>query len=587
MISLNLNPIIKNKVLFGLIFLYIFPGLFGRSPWTPDDALGFAQAYHFLNTPISAWSNTIILGQPFTEDGLLSAWIAALFGLVGQQFGFSHQYLDDWMRLSNLVWLALILWSIWHTTYRLALRPELQPQNPFGNAPTRTDYARSVANASVLCLLGTLGLLLRSHFQVSELAELAGLSIMLMAAVRSFDQPSSAGWYLGLGAIIAFFSRGWSHLIIVFVFLALANLTHPTLRFYIQKRIIRASSLSILAIVLWIFWVFNQPNGEPWLAEWHTWNITRFTVFHPEHTINLQTLGILLKTTTWFFWPILPLSIWTVWSYKKALGEPSLRIPVFSACGGFCILLLTNPSEEANYFPLIAPLSVLAAIGLSTMRRGLVGLIDWFALLCFSFLAILVWLGWSAATFSWPNKIANNLEKLSPGYQPAAIGLELFIALIASAAWLILVIWRTQRPNSSHRMLWRPMILSCGGVTLVWCLLMTLWLPRIDYAKSYNPVAQQLANHLNNTQQCISYYQVDLADISLLSYHSQLNFQKGTPETQACNYLLIEDSLKTNLQKKQAILNHSHNRWQAIWTGHRNSDRHERFILFQRIALAQ
>lgn len=585
MITSLKNAQLSQKTLWAILIIYLLPGLFGRAPWSPDDALGFAQAYHFLNTPFTQWASSGIVDQPFAQDGLLSAWLAAAFGFIGQSIGVPNSVIDDCMRLSNLFWLALISWSVWQTTYRMALRPELQPENPFGNAPTRNDYARSVADASVLCLLGTLGLLLRSHFQVSELAELAGLSIMLMAAVRSFDRPIGAGWHLGLGILIAFFARGWAHLLPFLIALLLATITHPSLRFNIKKRIARAGLMSISFLLLWVFWLFTQPDGQTWLSSWQQWNLNRYTVLNPDKSVSFEAISILLKTSAWFLWPILPLSIWTIWNYRKALGEPSLRIPVFAAAGGFLILILTNPSKEANYFPLIAPLSVLAAIGLSTMKRSLVGLIDWFALLCFSFLAVIVWLGWSAAIFSWPTKIANNLEKLSPGYQASSPGFELFIALLATTAWLLLIIWRSRRPKGQHRALWRPMILSCGGVTLIWCLLMTLWLPRIDYAKSFNLVSQRLATNIKTPSTCITYYKVGLTQISLLNYHSKLTFKAGSPGSHECQYLLIEDSLKTNLEKKRDIL--KNNDWQTLWTGNRNSDRHERFILFQRIPQAQ
>jgi hypothetical protein len=37
------------------------------------------------------------------------------------------------------------------------------------------------------------------------------------------------------------------------------------------------------------------------------------------------------------------------------------------------------------------------------------------------------------------------------------------------------------------------MVLPAGGVALCWLLLMTLWLPLLDYARSYRPLVQQVA----------------------------------------------------------------------------------------------
>jgi hypothetical protein len=63
-------------------------------------------------------------------------------------------------------------------------------------------------------------------------------------------------------------------------------------------------------------------------------------------------------------------------------------------------------------------------------------------------------------------------------------------ALLATFAWLSLVRWRTGR---NPHALWKSMVLPAGGVTLCWILLMTLWLPLLDYARSARPLVQRVA----------------------------------------------------------------------------------------------
>ncbi len=52
--------------------------------------------------------------------------------------------------------------------------------------------------------------------------------------------------------------------------------------------------------------------------------------------------------------------------------------------------------------------------------------------------------------------------------------IELIIGLLATGAWVLLVVWRVSR---RPRPFWRPMALSSGGMVLTWLLLMTQWLP--------------------------------------------------------------------------------------------------------------
>ncbi|NJM33261.1 MAG: hypothetical protein HC848_10990 [Limnobacter sp.] len=246
--------------------------------------------------------------------------------------------------------------------------------------------------------------------------------------------------------------------------------------------------------------------------------------------------------------------------------------------------------------PLIPGLCVLSALGLSTMRRSLVGLIDWFALLCFSAGAVLVWVGWSAATFGWPAKVAQNFEKLSPGYQASMPGVEFALAVLASMAWVVLVVWRTRRAGGSGS-IWRPMVLTSGGVTLIWLLLMTLWVPRLDYAKSFKQVAIQMQTAMQPTgkaglvinpgETCIVDYGLGYPQRALMQYHSGLAFKTGLKAGKRCNYLLLQDDKRSDFAALKAFQAEHAGQWETLWTGNRNSDRHERLVLLRRIPQAQ
>ena len=53
--------------------------------------------------------------------------------------------------------------------------------------------------------------------------------------------------------------------------------------------------------------------------------------------------------------------------------------------------------------------------------------------------------------------------------------------------------WRTGR----HRHpLWKSLVLPAGGVALCWLLVMTLWLPPLDYARSYRALVPRVAQHV-------------------------------------------------------------------------------------------
>ena len=47
--------------------------------------------------------------------------------------------------------------------------------------------------------------------------------------------------------------------------------------------------------------------------------------------------------------------------------------------------------------------------------------------------------------------------------------------------------WRTGRHRS---VIWKSLVLPAAGAALCWLLLMTLWLPVLDYARSYTAVVK-------------------------------------------------------------------------------------------------
>ncbi len=127
-------------------------------------------------------------------------------------------------------------------------------------------------------------------------------------------------------------------------------------------------------------------------------------------------------------------------------------------------------------------LAVLAAFALPTMRRSVTAAIDWFSVFFFTVCAIAIWVIYMAMQTGVPAKPLANVMKLAPGFEPQFSMVALAIAAAGTAAWLALVRWRTGRHQHA---LWKSLVLPAAGVVLCWLLLMTLWLPLLDYARSY------------------------------------------------------------------------------------------------------
>jgi 4-amino-4-deoxy-L-arabinose transferase-like glycosyltransferase len=132
----------------------------------------------------------------------------------------------------------------------------------------------------------------------------------------------------------------------------------------------------------------------------------------------------------------------------------------------------------------------LAAFALPTLKRSTSAAIDWFSMFFFTLVAATIWLFYAAMQIGTPAQFARNLARLLPGFTAHFGILHLLLALAGTLAWLWLVRWRTGRHRDA---VWKSMVLPAGGVALGWLLLMTLWLPPLDYARSPRPLIQRLA----------------------------------------------------------------------------------------------
>jgi len=106
----------------------------------------------------------------------------------------------------------------------------------------------------------------------------------------------------------------------------------------------------------------------------------------------------------------------------------------------------------------------------------------------FALLAILMWWAGGPAA-GQPRQDHQWLKDYQPGFEPDLHTDHFVIAIIASVLWLVLV-WRVGR---SMR---RAVVNWAAGITLIWILAMTLWLPWLDSGKSYRNMVASMKHAL-------------------------------------------------------------------------------------------
>lgn len=549
--------------LIALCLLYILPGIVRRDPWKMDDAAGFGIMWTMAHGTLSDWLLPNIVGLPMPSEAPLAYWIGALliraFGwLTGDALA---------ARLSILVFFAIGALAVWRTAFVLGRRAEAQPLKlAFGGQPAALDYGRTLADGALLIYVASLGLLLRSHETASPALQVSLVALAMYGAASLFDRPNKRS-VLGLGICIGllYLASGWiAPLLLMTALIVVSVVRYRTI---LPRLAIVALIASIPLVILLLA---RQKLGTAGAVDTWVVEISRL-ISSP----TVSSTSKLLKTLLWFTWPAWPIALWAVYAWR---AQVTLHILLPAVIVLIFIVAALFGTGTKDYFllPLLPPLAILATFGLPTLKRGAINAIDWFAVTTLSSIAAFIWLGWVAKQTGWPASLARNALRQVPNFQPEFNVIAVIIALMTTVGWLLLLRWRLGRHPG---VLWRAVVLSTGGIVLCWVLLMTLWLPWLNYRQSYVLVTQQLVAKLPDSYRCVDTDDLGPAQRASFAYFGNIKF--GQQGSASCEFLLVQDSgvgLKGNTIK-QVGPNLS-----LLWQGRREADKRELFRLFRRDA---
>ncbi len=546
---------------------YVLPGLFGREPWKGNEFTAFGHMLA-LAEGTSDWLHPTVWGQAPALDALLPYWLGAWAILIA----------PEWLsaglaaRIPFAMLLGLTLAATWHGVYYLALSPQAQPVPfAFGGEAKPKDYARTIADGGVLALIACLGLTLLSHEASPILTQLAFVSCAFYGVAALPYHPRYSLVALSIALLGLCLSGAPSFAVLMAVGSGLLCLldrqstSAQTGRLHALWLLLLGASVAALATALnaWQWRLLPVHN------DWETWRD-------------------LLRLLAWFTWPAWPLALWTLWRWRRHWASlhwsRHLVLPLWFAGLTVSTTLLTNASSQQTLLLALPAFATLAAFALPTLRRSVAALIDWFTLLFFTTCALAIWVVWIAMQTGWPAKPAANVARLLPGFEPSFGWLAFVVALAATAVWGWLVVWRTAKHRHA---LWKSLVLPAGGAALCWLLLLTLWLPLLDFARSYKPWVQQIqgvmakqsANEAQNV--CMLSYGLGVGQMTAFHYHGGFDVKalEMTPVEQqrTCPWLLVDNDLRPDLGQVVKL-----NDWVRVRTIRRPSDNNEDVTLYHR-----
>jgi 4-amino-4-deoxy-L-arabinose transferase-like glycosyltransferase len=523
----------KTRLLIILCAIWLLMGLTGHQPWKPFESEAISTIKTILDNSNfiapSAASNQQISNPPLYY---LSA------ALTAKTFGGLLPF-HDAARIATGLWMLTTLLMIGMTGREL--------------------WGKGFGRQTTFIFISTLGLVVSAHTITPEVSSLAGIATSFYALALAKRRPYRASVLLGVGMGVSFLSTGLLPLSIILLTCVALPTFFSAWRTASFAKVATVSLLIASPIILtWCVLCYNLDHKL--FSAWWDQSLRQFVQYEYLYFLNLLL---------WYAWPSLPLAGWALWRYRTQLiHQTKFQLCITFFIIAFVIIAIGGERKEIFALPLLIPLTALASGSIETLKRGAASALNWFGLILFGFLGFLVWLGWNAMMTGSPAKIKERLIFLSGLPQ---LNFSIFAFTVASAITLIWLFaaFRSQQSNRAAATNWAI------GMTFVWTLLMTLWLPMIDSARSYAAVFTSLKNALPTEYACIASENLGASQRDLLHYYTDIKtYSVQTSQYANCDLYLIQDDRKP----KKVTLGTD---WQQIWEGKRVSERKEKFRLFQ------
>jgi 4-amino-4-deoxy-L-arabinose transferase-like glycosyltransferase len=476
---------------------YLLLGLINHDLWRIDDAVTLSIA-HGLDA--RHWIIPRLAGEPWLNSPPLYHWIAAALG----------------NGLSPLL--------PWHDAARLASALVLGGGLFALSIAVKNFHGEDAGRLAPLLAIGTLGLLVPAHEAQPALTSFLAVSLALAALSQWNTRPPAASITLGLSVGVGFLGSGLSTLLPL-LGIIFAALMHPHWRSHHRKEWMIAFVIAALLVAAWPLALHNE---NPQLFQ--RWLGNELQSLGGNASLSAKRIELL----AWSAWPVLPLGLWMLWLERRRLTHPTNFLG-FAGLAVTLILFLRTYEPVHGLMPMLAMLVLIATPAAGRLRRGAANAFDWFGGMALTLFIGLIWLGGIAILTGAPERVAKNFSKPAPGFIAEWSWWAVTIAVIATVVWLLGLFAIPRSP-------WRAARRWALGVTVIWTLLATLWLPWVDYGKSYRSVSAEIRKALGSTPGCIERRRLDEAHRASLDYFGGIRTVPIGASSTRCNYRISQNN---------------------------------------------
>ncbi|MDR2014451.1 MAG: glycosyltransferase family 39 protein [Azoarcus sp.] len=517
-----------------LIGFYLLAGLTGHDLWRGDDARYFGPVHSMLQGEGLLFPQ--LGGEPFLEYPPLYYWCAALLAFITGGVGVFAPH--DGVRLASAIFTAL-------TVYWVARSAEYL-------------HGRLTRTPAALLTLGSLGLVLHSHETQPLLALMAMIALVIYGISRVPERPLTGSLQAGLGCALAMLAGGIPGMLFTAPLFVVAIVISP------ECHNSRASGGLLVGLTLAICvgggWPLLLHLQQPELfALWRHSQWDRIA----GNDFNIDNFIRLIKLLSWFLWPLWPFALWSLWRERGRLFQLRWLLPLLGTAFALVLLVFSSDQSQSAALPLLPATALLAAGGVSTLRRGAANAFDWFSAMTFGVFAILVWVAWTAQVFTWPPGLANHIARTAPAFTLTGALPKTLLGICICLLWFFLVWWLPRRPA-------RGATNWTMGMTMLWCLAVTLLMPWFDHGRSYRPMGEALNKALAPYDgECVASGKLPDPIRSMLDYYVGLRpipVRESDSLSSPCRLLLVYTDHRT--KKPEEIKGR-----ETVWTFRRGGRR--------------
>ncbi|MCL2876445.1 MAG: hypothetical protein FWF12_09210 [Betaproteobacteria bacterium] len=486
-----------------LVGFYLLTGLIGHDLWRGDDARYFGPVYSMLQG--EGWLFPQLGGEPFLEYPPLYYWCAALLASITGGAFTPH----GGARLASAIFTALTVYWVARSAERLYGRP------------TRTPAA--------LLIFASLGLVLHSHETQPLLALMAMVALVFNGISHIPERPLAGSLQAGLGCALAMLAGGIPGMLFTAPLFAVTIIISP------ECHNSRASGGLLagltLAVCIGGVWPLLLHLQQPELfAVWrhNQWNQIA------GQNLNIGDFIRLIKLLSWFLWPLWPLALWSLWHERRRLFQLCWLLPLLSIAFSLILLVFSSRQSQPEVLPLLPAMALLAAGGISKLRRGAANAFDWFSAMTFGVFAVLVWIAWTAQIFAWPPGLARHIARVAPAFTLTDVLPKTLLAVNISLLWFLLAWWLPRHRLARGATSWAM------GMTMLWCLAVTLLMPWFDHGRSYGPMGEAFNKaYTPYAGECVASDKLPDPIRSMLDYYASLRPVPTRNGFTSCRLLLI------------------------------------------------